>query len=92
MTFSMCRNAVNGDRFLEISKLKETTLASMSKSKGGMSSEVQSFMGQKSSILGSGAQAKLPPLMRAGKDMLHDNDETAKALLGIQKKKTKKEE
>lgn len=25
MTFSMCRNAVNGDRFLEISKLKETS-------------------------------------------------------------------
>lgn len=26
MTFSMCRNAVNGDRFLEISKLKESTM------------------------------------------------------------------
>lgn len=24
MTFSMCRNAVNGDRFLEMSKLKDS--------------------------------------------------------------------
>lgn len=31
MTFSMCRNAVNGDRFLEISKLKESTMMSKSK-------------------------------------------------------------
>lgn len=26
MTFSMCRNAVNGDRFLEISKLQQSTM------------------------------------------------------------------
>lgn len=26
MTFSMCRNAVNGDRFLELSKLKDNSV------------------------------------------------------------------
>lgn len=80
----MCRNAVNGDRFLELSKLKESSLASMSKSKGITGSEMQSFMGQKSSYLGGNSlhNSKLPPLMRAGKDMLHD-DETARALLGL---------
>jgi hypothetical protein len=31
MTFSMCRNAVNGDRFLEIAKLKELSQTSSKK-------------------------------------------------------------
>lgn len=76
MTFSMCRNAVNGDRFLEISKLKDST---MSKSKLSEPS--------KSTVGGS---KHLPPLMRVGKEM--QEDEMTRALLGTQKKKTKREE
>jgi hypothetical protein len=73
----MCRNAVNGDRFLELSKLQQS---SMFKSKmSDMSASKQSYMGQ----------SRLPPLMRAGKEQ---EDETIRALLGSAKKKTKKEE
>ncbi len=66
MTFSMCRNAVNGDRFLEISKLKDST---MSKSK--LSAEPSKSLG---------GSKHLPPLMRVGKEM--QEDEMTRALLG----------
>ncbi|CDW73960.1 leucine rich repeat family protein [Stylonychia lemnae] len=78
MTFSMCRNAVNGDRFLELSKLQQS---SMFKSKISDVSK-QSYLG---------GQSRLPPLMLAGKQ-LQNEDETIRALLGSSKKKTKKEE
>jgi hypothetical protein len=72
----MCRNAVNGDRFLEISKLQNSNL------KGGKGSENSSMTVSKmerGSMFGS---SKLPPLMRAGKEMANESDEIAKALFG----------
>ena len=46
MTFSMCRNAVNGERFLEMSKLKELTMGK-SKQTGptGTLSDISSILG-----------------------------------------------
>lgn len=77
MTFSMCRNAVNGDRFLEISKLQSLT-------KGSKYSETSSIANSKmdkvSSILGT-ASKQLPPLMRAGKEYANGDDDV-RALMG----------
>ena len=71
MTFSMCRNAVNGDRFLELSKMQKTSEGS---SMVG-SSKVDKF----SSIFGS---TRLPPLMRAGRELALEDDPKS-LLLGI---------
>jgi hypothetical protein len=58
MTFSTCRAAVNGDRFLEMSKLigKDGSLMP------GVSNQ------STTSVLPLGAGSKIPALMRAGKD------------------------
>ena len=86
MTFSMCRNAVNGERFLEMSKLQSTTL---SKNNKGGSSELSSVLGsQKSTHLNN--QKNLPPLMR--KELALDDNELVSKLLGTQKKRSKREE
>lgn len=80
MTFSTCRQAVNGDRYLEMSKLIEISGGSVSK---------QDTSTQGSGFLALGSLSKVPALMRAGKEMSVGDE-----LLGgsVIKKKTKKEE
>ena len=83
MTFSTCRAAVNGDRFLEMSKLigKDGSLMP------GASNQ------STSSVLAVGASSKIPALMRAGKDQYAGEEGSALLLMdGTMKKKTKKEE
>ena len=84
MTFSTCRAAVNGDRFLEMSKLigKDGSLMA------GASNQ------STTSVLAVGASSKIPALMRAGKDQYGGGEEASAHLLmdGTMKKKTKKEE
>lgn len=66
MTFCMMRNAVNGERFLEMSKLTSTAskiLNSDDKSQSHISKV-------------------LPPLMRAGKEMNNEMDDISKVLFG----------
>jgi hypothetical protein len=80
MTFSTCRAAVNGDRYLEMSKLI-----------GISGSLKQDSSQQQSGILALNSLSKVPALMRAGKEMMAGEE-----LLGLTgaggKKKTKKEE
>ena len=83
MTFSTCRAAVNGDRFLEMSKLigKDGSLMP------GVSNQ------STTSVLALGAGSKIPALMRAGKDQYAGEEGSALLLMdGTLKKKTKKEE
>lgn len=83
MTFSTCRAAVNGDRFLEMSKLigKDGSLMP------GVSNQ------STTSVLALGAGSKIPALMRAGKDQYAGEEGSALLLMdGSLKKKTKKEE
>ena len=76
----MCRNAVNGERFLEMSKLKELTMGK-SKQTGptGTLSDISSILGGggsrdgKSLALSNSKQ--LPPLMRAGKELAFEDNE-----------------
>lgn len=82
MTFAMCRNAVNGERFLEMSKLQQLTGSKITKT--GLS--------EMSNILASKTESKLPPLMRAGKELTFEDNEMVKSLLGSMPKKSKKEE
>ena len=83
MTFSTCRAAVNGDRFLEMSKLigKDGSLMP------GASQQ------SSTSVLAVGTNSKIPALMRAGKDQYAGEEGSALLLMdGTMKKKTKKEE
>jgi hypothetical protein len=79
MTFAMLRNAANGDKFLELSKLHNK------------SKDSDSYIQSVSKV---NTSTRLPPLMRAGKELNFDGGEyeLQKALLGTQKKKSKKEE
>ena len=83
MTFSTCRAAVNGDRFLEMSKLigKDGSLMPGASTTG-------------SSYLALGSSSKVPALMRAGKDQMQEDALLLmdSAMVGAAKKKTKKEE
>ena len=72
----MLRNAANGDKFLELSKLQKS------------SKDESSYMNSQSKV---NASTRLPPLMRAGKELNFDDD-PQKALMGTSKKKSKKEE
>jgi hypothetical protein len=81
MTFSTARAAVNGDRFLEMSKLIG--------SNGSLKPEAVSS----SKFGGSQSISKIPALMRAGKEMQEESLIMLSGLLGTtMKKKTKKEE
>ena len=82
MTFSTARAAVNGDRFLEMSKLIG--------SNGSLRPEAVS---QTSMGGGSHSISKIPALMRAGKEMHEESLMVLSGLLGTTlKKKSKKEE
>ena len=58
MTFSTCRAAVNGDRFLEMSKLIGKDGSLMPGAQGSSTS----------TVLAVSTGSKIPALMRAGKD------------------------
>lgn len=81
MTFSTCRQAVNGDKYLELSKLIG--------SNGSLRPDA-TISGSKI----SNSTSKIPALMRAGKEM-HSEESLmllGSTLGGTIKKKTKKEE
>jgi hypothetical protein len=84
MTFSTCRAAVNGDRFLEMSKLigKDGSL------QPGVSKQSSS-----SSVMALGTSSKVPALMSAAKDQYAGEEGSALLMIeGGGKKKSKKEE
>jgi len=84
MTFSTCRAAVNGDRFLEMSKLIGKDGSLMPGAQGSSTSTVLA--------VSNGGGSKIPALMRAGKDQQAEEGSAMLLMDGTVKKKTKKEE
>lgn len=80
MTFSTARAAVNGDRFLEMSKLIG--------SNGSLRPDA--VIGGSQSTLGT--VSKIPALMRAGKEMQEESLMMLSSMFVTGKKKSKKEE
>lgn len=94
MTFSTCRQAVNGDKYLELSKLLGTSNSSL-KQQDSTASFLGGGGGSRLQALQS--SSKIPALMRAGKEMYNEDSLYMNSLGGgggsqILKKKSKKEE